>query len=190
MLSHMPRKFAVEVDDDRVDARLLRVDELVRKRLAQPGAEGRAAGEIDDPDRRMPHEVLRDRRRGLVRGEQRDVGIEARLAQDFAQSPDRDRAGQDRRRMRLDDHRVAGGEAGEEAGIKVPGREGRAADLDRDAARHDAEALHQADGLALALRLLPPSLARRAAHLGDRIGHRLETAVLRVRAARLEGHAP
>ncbi len=92
--------------------------------------------------------------------------------------------------MRLDDGGIAGREAGEEAGIEVPGRKGRAADLDSDAARHDAEAFGKAKRLALALRLLPLRLARRAAHLCDRIGDRLEGAVLGVRTARLKGHAP
>ena len=92
--------------------------------------------------------------------------------------------------MRLGDDGIACGQACEQPGIEIPGREGRATDGHCDAARHDAEALRQADRLALALRLLPLRLAGRAVHLRDRVGDRLETAILGVWAARLERHAP
>ncbi len=190
MLSHMARKFAVEIDDDGVDARLLGVDELVVERMTQPRAERGAAGEVDDLDGRVLDKRLGDRRRRLVGGEQGDVGIEAGLDQDFANDPERDRGGQDRRGMRLDDDAIAGGETGEQAGIEVPRREGRAADFDRNSARHDAETLGETDRLALALRLFPARLARDAGHLGDRVGDRFEAPILGVRAAGLKGHAP
>ena len=158
--------------------------------MTQPRAERGAAGEVDDPDGRVLDERLGDRRRRLVGGEHSDVGIEAGLDQDFANDLERDRRRQDRRRMRLDDDAVAGGETGEQAGIEVPRREGRTADFDRNSARHDAETLGETDRLALALRLFPARLARDAGHLGDRIGDRFETPILGVRTARLKGHAP
>ena len=89
-------------------------------------------------------------------GEQRDdVGIDARLGQHLARDLHRDRERQDRARMRLHDHRVAGREAREHPRVAVPGRERAAADDEPDAARHDAEVLLHADRLVLALRLLP-----------------------------------
>ena len=90
--------------------------------------------------------------------------------------------------MRLDDHRVAGGEAREQAGVAVPRRERAAADDEADAARHDAEVLFHPDRLVLALRLLPQRLRRHARQLVPRVRDGLEPAVLRVRAARLERH--
>ena len=90
--------------------------------------------------------------------------------------------------MRLHDDRVAGGEAGEEAGVAVPGREGLAADDQRHAARHHPPVLLQHDRRGLALRLLPDRGGGRARHLGPGHRHRLETPILRMRAAGLERH--
>ncbi|CFO06364.1 Uncharacterised protein [Bordetella pertussis] len=91
--------------------------------------------------------------------------------------------------MRLDDDRVAGGQAGEQARIAVPGGEGRAADHQRDAARHHGEALFHLDGVVLALRLFPERHPGDARHFLPGIGHGLDAAVLRMRAAGLEGLA-
>ena len=90
--------------------------------------------------------------------------------------------------MRLDDDGVARGQAGEQAGIAVPGREGGAADHQRHAARHHGEVLFHADGIVLALRLFPDRDAGNARHFLPRVGHGLEAAVLCVRTAGLEGH--
>lgn len=90
--------------------------------------------------------------------------------------------------MRLDQHRVAGRQGGEQARIAVPRREGVAADHQGDAARHGREALAQLQRIALALRLGPRCLLRGADLLGVRIRHRLQAAVLGMRPARLERH--
>ena len=90
--------------------------------------------------------------------------------------------------MGLDDHRVAGGERGEEAGVGVPGREGRAADHQRDAAADDFEALLQHRGRVLALRLLPGGLGGHVGHGFPGGGDGFERAVLGMRAAGLERH--
>ena len=68
-------------------------------------------------------------------GGQRDqVRIEARLGEHLAGDPYGQGQRQHRARMRLDQHRVAGGEGGEEARIAVPRGEGVAADQQGDAA--------------------------------------------------------
>ena len=91
--------------------------------------------------------------------------------------------------MRLDDHRVAGGEAREHAGIGVPRREGGAADRHGDAARHDAPLLVHTQ------RLRPRPAAFPSAPLAGTlvisaigVGNSLQRAVLRVRPTRLERH--
>ena len=89
--------------------------------------------------------------------------------------------------MGLDDHRVAGGQRGEEAGVAVPGRERVAADDQRHAAGHDPVVLLHPDRLALG-RLLPDHRGRHALLLDERADDRLDGAVLGVRAAGLERH--
>jgi hypothetical protein len=108
--------------------------------LAQPAPEGRAAGEVHDADRVMRRELGGDRRLRRVGRELHDIRREARLLQNGAGGADGDRQRQDRRRVRLDDHGIAGREAREQAGIAVPGREGGAADdqpMPRGTARKD-----------------------------------------------------
>jgi hypothetical protein len=89
----------------------------------------------------------------------------------------------------LDDHRIAGGQGGEQARVGVPGREGRAADHQRRSPADHLEVLLHHQRRVLALRLLPVRLARHEAHFTVRISHRLQPAILGVRPAGLEGHA-
>ncbi|MCY1418446.1 hypothetical protein D9M71_340070 [compost metagenome] len=90
--------------------------------------------------------------------------------------------------MRLDQHRVAGGQAGEQARIGVPGREGGAADHQRQAARDDMPALVQHQRVGLALRLGPARRFRHLGHGAPGVGQRFQGAVLGVGAAGLERH--
>ncbi len=176
------------VDDDLVHARLLGEDlRLPRVRL-EPVAVRGAAGEVDEPDLGAKRQLLRDVVAGVVGDERDDVGIEARLGQHLARDPHQQCERQDRGRMRLHHDGVAGREVGEEAGKAVPRRERAAADHESDAAGNDPEVLLHPDRLVLALRLLPPRRGRNLLHLGPRVRDRFESAVLRVRPARLERH--
>ena len=136
----------------------------------------------------MGDQVLGDLRAAFVHGQQQGVGIEAGLLEHLAADLDSDGEWQDGARVRLDDHWIAGGQAGENAGITVPGGEGRAADGERHAARHDTVDLFHDQRVVLALRLGPDGGCRRPGHFGIGIGDGLETAVLGVRAAGLKGH--
>ena len=115
MLRASPLKSAAESMIDLVDARLFRVDLRLARVLLEPAAVRRAAGEVDDLDLRAQRERLRGVVAGVVRDQRDDVRIEARLGQHFARDPHGDRERQDRVRMRLDDHRIAGREAREDA---------------------------------------------------------------------------
>ena len=109
------------------------------------------------------------------------------LGEHLADDPDGDGERQDGPRVRLDQYGVAGGEVGEEAGIRVPRRERVAPDDEPDAPRDDGELL-RIDGWPLALRLLPLGGGRVARLLLVGVRDGLERSVLGVRAARLEGH--
>ena len=72
------------VDDDLVDAGLLRVDLRLPRVLFQPAAVGGAAGEVDDAHLGPQRELLRDVAACLVREQRDDVRIEAGLGEHFA----------------------------------------------------------------------------------------------------------
>ncbi|MDT4840998.1 hypothetical protein FQZ97_748380 [compost metagenome] len=156
--------------------------------LLQPFAEGVGAGEVDQLDAWIEGQLLGHRRLGGVDHQADQRRVEAQFGEHVLGHLDAHRHRQDRPGVRLDQHRVAGGQAGEQARVGVPGREGRAGDHQRQAARHDMPALVELQRLALALRLDP---ARRLRHLGHRppgVGHGFQAAVLGMRAAGLEGH--
>ena len=184
----MAAKSELAGDDDGIDARLLGVDLRLAGVLADPGAEGVRAGVVDDLHCWVADEVLGDRRLRHIGREEHDVARQALLGKEVAQHRDGQRQRQGGARVRLHDDGVAGGEAGEEAGIAVPGREGLAADDERDAAGDNAPVLLDDEGRGLALRLLPDGAGGGARHLGPGGGDGLEPAVLGVRAAGLEGH--
>ncbi len=89
-----------------------------------------------------------------------------------------------------DDHRIAGRQAGEQAGIAVPGRRGRAADAPgRRRADTTVKCFSMRNRVLLALRLFPDHLFRDARHfLPPRRPRLPAAAVLRMRSAGLEGH--
>ncbi|MDR8775310.1 hypothetical protein FEP92_05733 [Burkholderia multivorans] len=177
------------VDHDLIDACLLGVDLRLMGVTFEPRAVLRAAGEVDQLDLGAQREVLHECAVVRLRGEQRhDVRIEAGLAQHIARDPHGDRERQDCAGMGLHDHRVAGREIGEQAGIAVPGRERAAAEHEPGAARDDRVTLLHRERRVLALRLFPMRIGRDAAQLVPRIGDGLERAVLRMRAAGLERH--
>ncbi|MCY1222459.1 hypothetical protein D9M72_345530 [compost metagenome] len=187
-IAHHALEVAGGVDHDLVDAGLLGIDLGLVRIALQPVAIGAAAGEVDQAHFRAQRQRGRHAL-GRVVGHQRDqVGVEAGFLQHLARHLDGDRQRQDRARVRLDHHRIAGRQAGEQAGIAVPGREGAAADHQAHAARHHAVALFHAQRFVLALRLFPRGLLRNAAQFVPGIGHGFQAAVLRVRAAGLEGH--
>ena len=136
----------------------------------------------------MPDQRLGGRIVGHCQLHQRRV--ESLLAQDLARDLHaqcgRQRAG----RMRLHDHRIAGGQRGEQVRIGVPRGEGRAADHHRHAAARHFIVLGHRQRRVLSLRLFPMRICGDEAHLAVRVGHRFEAAVLRMRAARLESHHP
>ncbi|MPM02831.1 hypothetical protein SDC9_49086 [bioreactor metagenome] len=175
-------------DGDGVHPGFLGEEPGLGRRAAKPGPEGRRAGEIDQPHRRIGGQPLRHRRLGRIGGEQHGIGGQARLGKDLAQHPHGQRERQDRRRMRLDDHRITGRQTGEKPRIGVPGREGVAADHQRQPGRHQRPVLLQHQRRGLALRLFPTRRGGKAGHLVPGHRHRLETAILRMRAARLKGH--
>ncbi|MNF77460.1 hypothetical protein D3C84_596070 [compost metagenome] len=90
--------------------------------------------------------------------------------------------------MRLDQHRVAGGQAGEQARVSVPGGEGGAGDHQRQAARNDVPALVQHQRVLLALGFAPARRLRHLGHGAPGIGQHFQATVLGVGAAGLEGH--
>ncbi|MNH09713.1 hypothetical protein D3C79_691740 [compost metagenome] len=154
----------------------------------QPLAEGIGAGEVDQLDPRIERQLLRHRRLRGVDHQADQRRVEAQFGEHLLCHLDAHRHRQVRPRVSLDQHRVAGGQAGEQARIGVPGREGRTGDHQRQAARHDVPALVQVQRIELALRLEP---LRRLRHLGHRppgVGHSFQTTVLGMRAAGLEGH--
>jgi hypothetical protein len=151
-------------------------------------AELRGAGIVDDLDFLHPRQLHGDGLGGCIRREQHEVGIEAGLLEHLPRDLHRHSRRQDSRRMRLDDDAVARRQRREQAGIGVPGREGGAADNEGDAARDDFPALVELDRIALALRLLPAGGLRNAALLRHGVGDSLQGAILRMRAAGLEGH--
>ena len=176
------------VDDDGVDAGLLGEDRGLVGVLLQPGAELRRAGVVDDLHLGAQREHLRQALAGLLGRELHEVGREARLGEHVARDRDGDGQRQHGAGVRLHDDRVAGDQAGEQAGVGVPGRERVAADHQRDAARDHGERLGHPLRRPLALRLLPGGLRGVPGHLGVGVGDRLEGAVLRVRSAGLERH--
>ena len=176
------------VDHDAVDARLLGEHHGLRRVRLEPGAERGRPGEVDQPDLGPEREVGRRPVARRVDRERHEVRREAGLGEHVAGDGHGDRQRQHGAPRRLHQHRVAGREAREQSRVAVPGRERRAADEQRDAARHDAVALEHPQRRPLALRLLPGRGRRDAAHRRQRERDRLEPAVLRVRPARLERH--
>ena len=163
-LRSMPSVVVGGVDDDAVHARLLREhDGLCRVRL-EPRPEGARAREVDQPDVGSQREAGSGPVARRVDGQRDDVGREAGLGEHLAGDGDRDRERQHGAPRRLDEDRVPGREAGEQPRVAVPGREGRAPDQQRDAARDDPEGLRHPQRRTLALGLLPGRRHRDAAH--------------------------
>ncbi len=125
---------------------------------------------------------------GDAQGDQ--VGVDAVFGEHGADGAHGDGGRQDGVAVRLDDHGVAGGQRGEEAGVGVPGREGAAADDDADAMSDDFEVLLHDQRRVLALRLFPGRFAGHELHFAVGVGDGFEAAVLGVRRAGLEGHHP
>lgn len=169
-------------------AGLLRVDLGLAGVLLQPVAEGGGAGVVDDPDLGADREALGDALAGPLGGQRDQIRVEARLAQHLAGDGHREGQRKHGARVRLDQHRVAGGEGGEEAGIAVPRGERVAADEEGDAATGRDERLVQLQRVALALRLGPVGGVRGTDLLPVGVRDGLQAAVLGVRAARLERH--
>ena len=143
-LPSMPAQVVGRVDDDRVEAGLLGVDELaVRgRRLLEPGAEGRAAGVVDDRDLVALGEGLGETLPVGLGRELHEGRVEAGLREHRPRATSTEIAsGSTARGCGLTTTGVAGDERGEDAGVGVPRREGVAADDERDAARHDAVVL-------------------------------------------------
>eukprot|EP01022_Parablepharisma_sp_SALTPOND_P021539 TRINITY_DN427_c0_g2_i1.p1 TRINITY_DN427_c0_g2~~TRINITY_DN427_c0_g2_i1.p1 ORF type:complete len:1279 (+),score=502.02 TRINITY_DN427_c0_g2_i1:12957-16793(+) len=184
-----PGQVVGAVDDDLVDAGLLGIDLRLAGMAFQPVAVGAAAGEVDQADLRAQRQGARHLGiAGIMRGQRDDVRVEAGLGDDLARHLHRDGQRQDGTRMRLDDDRIAGGQVGEQAGVAVPGREGAAADHQADTARHDAPGLLHHQRRMLALRFFPPGTGGDGAQLLPGAGDGFQRAVLRMRAAGLEGH--
>ena len=162
------------------------------RRLLEPGAEGRAAGVVDDRDLVALGEGLGEALPVGLGGELHEGRVEAGLLEHLAGDLDRDRERQHGARVRLDDDGVAGDERGEDAGVGVPRRERVAADDERDAARHEAVVLlhpgRRRVALAVTARLLPEHRGGHALLLDEPGRDRLDRAVLRVRPTGLERH--
>ena len=120
------------VDDDGVDAGLLGVDLRLAGVGLQPVAERGGARVVDDPDLGAHGQRLGDALAGALHGQRDQIRVEAGLGEHLAGHLHRQRQRQHRARMRLDQHRVAGGQGGEQARVAVPRREGVAADEQRD----------------------------------------------------------
>ena len=118
--------------------------------------------------------------------------VEAGLLEHRPRRVDGDRERQHGARVRLDDHRVARDERGEDPGVGVPRREGVAPDDEGDAARDDPVVLLHPDrsGVALAVLagLLPHDRLGHPLLLDEPGGDGLDRPLLRVRPARLERH--
>src|SRR5206468_6514385 len=143
------------VDDDRVDAGLLGVDDGVGDVGFEPVAVRGGAGEVDDAYLGAGGEHGGQLLVGGLGGELDEVRVVAGPGEDLAGDGDGDRQRQDRPGVRLDDHRVAGGQGGEEGRVGVPGREGVAADHQGHAAADDVVRLRHLQRIALAGGLLP-----------------------------------
>ena len=187
-VAHHALEVTGRVDDDLVDPSLFCEHMRLYGIALQPRAVGAAAGEVDEA-----HLWVQRQRRGrpiarVVGNQGNDVRIEARLLEDFARHFHSDGQGKDRARVGLHHDRIAGGQAREQAGITVPGREGAAANHQSHAAWDDCVALFHLERLILTLGLLPVGALRDAAHLFPGVGHRFQPAVLGVRAAGLERH--
>jgi len=177
------------VNDDVVYAGQLGIDLGLAAVVDQPLAEDVATGEVDRLDGLVGDQLLR--RFALVGDAQADqVGVNAVLGEHGADGADGDRGRQDGVAVRLGDHRVAGGQGGEQAGIGVPGRESAAADDDADATADDLEVLLHDQRRILALRLFPGRFAGHELLLAVGVGNGFEAAILGVRGAGLEGHHP
>ncbi len=175
------------LEHHRVHARGFRIAQRRVRILLDPGAEPRAAGEVHDRSARMLHQSHAERSLGAVNSEGHEVRVESGLREYAAGDSHGQRHGQDAGRMWLDDHRVAGREAGEHCRKRVPGREGRAGEADRDAARHEPEALLQPDrGRAEAP--FPQGLGGDRGHRLVCIGDGLDAAVECIRAAARIAH--
>ncbi len=118
------------------------------------------------------------------------IGIDAVLGEHGADRAHGDGRWQDGIAVRLDDHRIAGGQGGEQARIGIPGREGAAADDQPHPATDDFIVLLHDQRRVLALRLFPGGLGRHEALFAPGIGDGLKTAILSVRPTRLKGHHP
>ena len=158
--------------------------------LLEPVAVGGAAGEVDDAaPRAAARAVCATSSPASCATSVTTFGIEAGFGQHFARDPHRDRERQDRRRMRLHDDRVAGGEVGEEArdsrstsgNVQQP----MTSPMPRGTMR---KCFSIRIGSFLPCGFSHCALAGIALHLVPRVGDGFEPAVLRVRAARLERH--
>ena len=176
------------VDDDVVDTGQLGIDAGLAAVVDEPLAEDIAAGEVDRLDGRVRDQLLR--RAAVGNAERHQVGIDAVLGQHGADGAHGDRGGQDGVAVRLDDHGIARGQRGKQAGVGVPGREGAAADDDADAMADQFEVLLHDERRVLALRLFPGRFAGHEAHFAVSVGNGFEATVLSMRRAGLEGHHP
>ena len=143
------------VDDHRVDAGLLGVDLRLPGVVLQPLPERGRPGEVDDPHLRPDARSAATRPPGSSATSVTRLRAKPASASTSRAIDTRDRQRQDRARVRLHHHRVAGGQAGEQPGVGVPGRERVAADHQPDPARHHRVRLLHHQRPPLALRLLP-----------------------------------
>ena len=177
------------VDDDVVHTGQFGIDLSLAAVVDQPLAEDIATGEVDRLDGRVGDQLLG--RGALVADAQRDeVGIDAVFGEHGADRAHGDGGRQDGLAVRLDDHGIAGGQRGEDAGVGIPGREGAAADDNADAASDDFKMLLQDQRRVLALRLFPDRFSRDERLFAPGVGNGFEAAILGVRGAGLEGHHP
>ena len=170
------------IDHHRVDPRGLGERQRRMRVGLDPLAEAHAAGEVDDRRSRVLDDLLADRvGRGIER-QRHQVGVETAFPEHRAKHLDRDRHRQHGRRMRLDDHRIAGGKAGHHRRPRIPGGKTRAGEAHRDTARHQPVGLVEADrgGPEVAL---PAGAARDPGHRLPRVDQRLDAAVQRIHPA-------
>ncbi|MCY1229981.1 hypothetical protein D9M72_423760 [compost metagenome] len=176
------------VDDHAVDAGLLGEHLGLAGVVFQPVAEGAGTGEIHQLDPRVQGQALAHRRFRGVHHQADQRRVEAQFSQHLLGHLDAHGHRQDGAGVRLDQHRVAGRQAGEQAGIGVPGGEGRTGDHQRQAARNDVPALVQHQRVLLALGLDPARRFRHLGHGAPGVGQHFQATVLRMGAAGLEGH--
>lgn len=161
--AHGRRQVGNGIEDDGVDARGLGEHQGVRDVAFQPRSERGTAGEVDDPHFGTGGQLPSDGGVGGVDDQLNGVGGQLRLDQHLAQHAHRERGRQDRAGVRLDQHRIARREVGQNRRIGVPGGERGAGDDECGAERADPETLAQGH-LRLAESLLPGHLSGHPGH--------------------------